>query len=95
MIKCYTAPVPTTRPRHTITETERISDALEAAERRWPGERRAGLLKRLIEAGHDAIGEEDRADRRRLTAAVEATSGSLDGVYPPGHLEEQRREWRE
>ena len=87
--------MPTTRPRHTITETERIAEALAAAERRWPGERRTGLLKRLIEAGHDAIDVDDQAEGRRLAAAVEATSGALDGVYPAGYLEKLRREWRE
>lgn len=85
--------MPTTRPRHTITETEEISEALTAAERRWPGERRTSLLKKLIEAGHEAIGETERADRDERKAAVDATAGALDGVYPPGYLEAQRTEW--
>lgn len=85
--------MPTTRPRHSITETDAIAEALEAAERRWPGERRPRLVKRLIEAGHAAIEADERAGRERLTKAVKATSGALDGVYPAGYLEELRREW--
>lgn len=85
--------MPTTRPRHTITETDRIAAALDAAGRRWPGERRAGLVKRLIEAGHAAIEEDEQAGQERLLGAVDATSGALDGVYPAGYLEELRREW--
>jgi len=85
--------MPTTRPRHTITETERIAAALDAAGQVWPGERRASLIKRLIEAGHAAITEDERAEQERMLDAVAATSGALDGVYPAGYLEELRREW--
>lgn len=87
--------MPTTRPRHTITETDEISAALDAAQRRWPGERRSELLRMLIEAGHGVIGDIERTDRRRLRNAIKETSGALDGVYRPGYLEELRREWRD
>src|SRR2546430_2026058 len=49
--------MPTARPRHMITETDEISEALDDAARRWPGDRheRKRLLVRLIEEGHQAL----------------------------------------
>jgi hypothetical protein len=89
--------VPTARPRHTITETDEISEALEDAARRWPDDRaRPGkLLVSLVREGRRAIaGERERAvaDRRD---AVERSRGALTGVYPSGYLERLRRDWDE
>lgn len=87
--------MPTTRPRHTVTETERVSVALDAAEQRWPGERRSELLRRLIEAGHEALAASEQDQRRRREQAVEATAGALEGAYPDGYLERLRQQWPE
>lgn len=87
--------MPTTRPRHTITETDAVAEALADAAKRWPDERPGGLLLRLVAEGHRAIRVADRhaADRRK--AALERTSGALTGVYEPGELDELRRDWPE
>ncbi len=89
--------VPTTRPRHTLTETDELSAALDAAARRWPEDAasRPRLLLRLIEAGQRAIDNERERERTRRRAAVEHTAGALTGVYPPGYLERLRHEWPE
>lgn len=44
---------PTVRPRHPITETDEITQALEAARRAWPelAEKPTALLRQLILAG--------------------------------------------
>lgn len=85
--------MPTTRPRHSITETGDIAEALADAARRWPED--AGspsrLLLRLLRAGHEVLRREQEAERRR--AAVEATSGLLTGIYPQGYLAELRTDW--
>ncbi len=39
--------MPTTRPRHPVTETDEIAAILDEASRRWPGVRRS-LLIRLV-----------------------------------------------
>lgn len=86
--------MPTTRPRHTITETDAIARALDEAGEHWPEvESRSQLLLRLIAAGHRAVrqGLEQDADRRR--AAIEATSGVLTGVYEPDYLSRLRDDW--
>jgi hypothetical protein len=54
--------MPTTRPRHLITETDQVAKALDDAARRWPEDRhsRARLLLHLVEEGHRAlVGEAD------------------------------------
>lgn len=93
--RCYTDPMPTTRPRHTITETEPVTEALGLARRRWPGESESQLLRRLALAGAEHLsGEEDREIERRREA-LRRHAGVLEGVYPPGYLGKLRAEWRD
>lgn len=89
--------MPTSRPRHVITETEPVARALDDAARRWPAERdnRARLLLRLVEEGHRVvIGQQQDAlsERRR---AVARTSGALTGLYGEGYLDKLRADWPE
>jgi hypothetical protein len=89
--------VPTTRPRHTITQTDEVTQALEDAARRWPEdrERPAKLLLSLLREGRRAIAAEDAqvtADRRE---AITRAGGALTGAYPNGYLGRLRRDWRE
>jgi hypothetical protein len=95
--RCHTSLMPTTKIRHTITETEEVARALDEAAKRWPEERaaRSRLLLRLVVEGYRALREErdERAARRR--AAVQRTSGSLTGVYSDDYLDRLRGEWPE
>lgn len=85
--------MPTTRPRHQVTETPDVSRALDLAAKRWPGESRAQLLLRLVHAGSTALeGARTVAARDRL-AAIEATSGKYAGVFSDDYLAELRRDW--
>lgn len=87
--------MPTSRPRHTLTETDDLSRALDDAGARWPDEKeaRTRLLLRLVEAGHRAIqGENDsRAAQRR--DVIRRTAGTFDDVYAADHLERLREDW--
>jgi len=86
--------MPTTRPRHTITETEAVARALDEAGARWPEVRsRSHLLLRLIAAGHDALRTSLEEDVRRRRKAVENASGALTGAYEPGYLSRLRDDW--
>jgi hypothetical protein len=88
--------MPTTRPRHTITETVEVARALDDAANRWPGiHGRGRLLLRLVERGHEAIEAELRDEVERRRAALRDTSGVLTGVYPPGYLNDLRNDWPE
>jgi len=87
--------MPTTRPRHLITESEKVAQALDDAARRWPADsgNRAKLLLHLVEEGHRAVvGQQESAmhDRRD---AVARTSGALTGLYGRGYLNELRGDW--
>lgn len=87
--------MPTTRPRHTITETDEVARALDDAARRWPrdGDARGKLALRLIQEGHRAIGaaRDEHAQRRR--EAIRRTGGALTGAYAPGYLADLRDDW--
>lgn len=73
--------MPTVRPRHTITETDDVALALDAATTLWPELRadRASLLRRLIAVGAaqvEASAVETVTRRRR---ALDALAGIVDG----------------
>jgi hypothetical protein len=89
--------MPTARPRHSITETDEISRALEAAAQRWPDDReRPGkLLLDLVREGHRAITDDAERASEDRRAAILGTGGALTGTYPAGYLEQLRGDWRE
>jgi len=85
--------VPTTRPRHQITETPDVARALDIAARRWPGEPRSKLLLRLLRVGREVLEREhDEATRQRV-AAIEASSGKYAAAFDSDYLAELRRDW--
>ncbi|HMR50077.1 MAG TPA: hypothetical protein PKE40_12390 [Arachnia sp.] len=89
--------MPTTKPRHALTETADIREALSVAAKRWPADRGNPnhLLKRLIAEGRRSI-EADAADARAARlAALERVCGAYTGMYEPGYLEDLREEWPE
>ena len=85
--------MPTTRPRHFVTETDDLADALDAAASRWPGLSRPQLLVRLALEGHQAAQRAHDERRRRRLAAVRQHSGILTGACGPDYLQQLREEW--
>lgn len=89
--------MPTTRPRYTLTETDDLAAALDAAARLWPESRndRSALLRQVIELGTRTVIEEHTGRTAARIAAIHRVAGSLDGVYPDGAIDELRSEWPE
>lgn len=85
--------MPTARPRHFVTETDDLTDALDAAALRWPALSRPQLLVRLALDGHRAAQEAHDERRRRRLAAVRKHSGMLSGAYGPDYLRQLREGW--
>lgn len=85
--------MPTTRPRHFVTETDDLAVALDAATRRWPDLSRPQLLLRLALEGGRLVRQRDEERRQRRIAAVQRHSGILTGAYGPGYLDTLREEW--
>ena len=84
--------MPTTRPRHLITETDDLAAALDIAAARWPGVSRPQLLvKMAILAAEPLAAEATR--KRRLAALDRLSSGEF--AYPPGYLAKLREDWPE
>lgn len=89
--------MPTARQRHMITETEELTRALDAAASLWPADKdkRAELLRHIIEQGVDVVESlaDKKAEKRR--AAIHAVSGSMTGIWPANWREQLREEWPE
>ncbi len=85
--------MPTTRPRHQVTETDRLARALDLAALHWPGESRAALLLRLVDIGRDDIEQRAQDADRRHAEAVAASAGRYPDAFGPGYLTELRADW--
>ncbi|EHB56130.1 hypothetical protein MycrhDRAFT_3324 [Mycolicibacterium rhodesiae JS60] len=89
--------MPTSRPRHAITETEEISEALAVARRAWPdlADKPGALLRRLVLEGRNGLmhNSTERDDERRK--AVVDTGGALSGVFGATYLADLREDWPE
>jgi hypothetical protein len=83
--------MPTVRPRHLLTETDELANAIDAAAALYPGESRADVLRHLVRLGAETIAEQQ--DRRRDT--VRHRAGRFPGLYPAGHLDDLRDDWPE
>lgn len=91
----YTSVMPTTRPRHQVTETDELAAALDEAAVRWPGLSRGQLITQLALEGHRAVVVRQRQHRSARLEALRRHSGALTDVYPQGHLEALREDWPE
>lgn len=87
--------MPTTRPRHFVTETDELAEALDEASARWPTLSRSQILVRLALAGSQVERRERDERHRQRLAVLHRHSGMLTGAYGPGYLDELRRDWPE
>ncbi len=87
--------MPTTRPRHQITETPAVAHALDIAARRWPTEPRSKLLLRLVHAGGVALEQGQNETTRNRQGAIDATSGKYADAFSGNYLAELRQDWPE
>lgn len=85
--------MPTTLTRIQVTQTGQLRDAIELAEQKWPGLPKSELVGRLAVLGAEVLATERSAKRAARRAALEATRGTID--YPPGYLEDLRKDWPE
>jgi len=88
--------MPTTLPRHTITETPDVKTWLDAAAKVWvdDADNRGALVRRLLEAGHQSATDvlEDATNRRRRL--IQSVSGSMPDVWPPNWYQQYKQdEW--
>lgn len=87
--------MPTSRPRHQITETPAVAHALDVAARRWPTEPRSKLLLRLVHAGGAALEQEQNKTTRNRQEAIDASSGKYTDAFNGAYLVELRQDWPE
>lgn len=84
--------MPTTRARHTLTETDEIAEALDDAAVVWPELRgdRGALLRKLVEAGHAAVHVDGS-----VNALISGAAGAATGAYPRESRAQLLAEWPE
>ncbi|MDL9979015.1 hypothetical protein [Microbacterium candidum] len=89
--------MPTARPRHMITETDDIRDAIDRAAEWWPElhGNRAAILRRLITDGARSGAEAATQKRLDRWRALDEVSGIFTGVYPPNAARQLVEEWPE
>lgn len=86
--------MPTTRPRHTITETPPVQEALDEL-RRELGEDRVELPDLVIRGARERVRElriRRSADGRRLSSLIDAIEAGDLGLDPV-LADEARRAW--
>lgn len=87
--------VPTTRPRHLVTESDELKAALDRAASRWPGLSRGQLVARLALAGDEAAEHSEETRRRRRSEVVARHSGAMTGWYRENEVRHLREDWPE
>ena len=92
-VRWYTKSMPTSRPRHQVTETPAVARALDRAATRWPGEPRSKLLLRLVDVGRETLENDEQFVVESQRAAVTASSGAYPGAFPGDYLVRLREDW--
>jgi hypothetical protein len=89
--------MPTRHPRHAITETEEITDALGVARRAWPdlADKPDALLRRLILDWRNTLARKHSDADQAGRQAIAETGGTLTGVFGANYLERLRQDWPE
>ncbi|MDE0319851.1 MAG: hypothetical protein OXH86_14505 [Acidimicrobiaceae bacterium] len=77
--------MPTTRPRHPVTETDEIADVLDAAAQRWPDLPRAKLVQ-LVLLDWDRGG-------RSPAARADARAGLAGSLPGSAELYDRTEDW--
>ena len=87
--------MPTTRPRHMITETDELSVALGNAAKIWPdlAGQRTLLLRKVLEVGIEAIEKEASQKSQGRLVSIQKLAGSMDGIWPKNWKEELAEDW--
>lgn len=85
--------MPTTRPRHQVTETPAVEAALNRAQQRWPDLSRGQSLVRLLEVGAESLSTAESRRRDLIMELVATFEEKYATAYPEGYLSDLREDW--
>lgn len=82
--------MPTTRARHTLTETDELAAALDKAAAVWPELRgdRTALLRQLVKVGSQSVHSDGGPE-----AVIRDAAGAASGTYPRDARAQLLDEW--
>jgi len=78
-----------------ITETDRLTDALNQAEKLWPelSGKRTLLLRKVLEVGIKTIEVETANKTKSRLTGIQKLAGSMDNIWPKNWKEELAEDW--
>ncbi|SNC71992.1 hypothetical protein SAMN05445756_1686 [Kytococcus aerolatus] len=82
--------MPTTRPRHLVTESDELAAALDRAHEQWPELSRSRLVVRLALEGEQHLQQQRGAEAARRRALLAAAGERFAGVGSSGAVREAR-----
>lgn len=87
--------MPTSRPRHMITESDELGQALDHAARLWPElkDQRSQLLRKVLEVGISELLQEETGRRSQRLKQIKAMAGTMGDVWPANWREELANDW--
>lgn len=78
-----------------ITETDRLSAAIDQAAVLWPelAEKRTLLLRKVLDIGVEQVEQSAAALTNARQSQISRVAGSLDNVWPESWREELAADW--
>ena len=87
--------MPTKRPRHTITESDRLKNALRLASELHPelADNKTDLVREVLNLGIESLERKDAETKVSRQQALKIIAGTLPNIWPADNKKERLAEW--
>ena len=87
--------MPTKRPRHTITESDRLKNALRLASELHPelADNKTDLVREILNLGIESLERKDAETKVSRQQALKIIAGTLPNIWPADNKKERLAEW--
>ena len=86
--------MPTKRPRHTITESDRLKNALRLASELHPelADNKTDLVREILNLGIESLERKDAETKVSRQQALKIIAGTLPNIWPADNKKERLAE---